>query len=113
MSELIALHNAYKRGYLETIRALMGNPADFPNSPGPLAVGAIPLQYAIFQSPVAFVRRLLELGADPNYHAADGFPSLIAALSSERPDSFEIVKLLLHAGADIQQRGVNDATPLH
>ena len=38
---------------------------------------------------------------------------MIAAISSERKDKAEIVGLLLSAGADLQQRGGNDYTPLH
>ena len=112
--DMIELHEAYKRGDLETVKALLGDPADFPNCRGPYGVGEIVLEYAIYHSPLGFIRRLLELGADPNYEDHAGFPSLIAALScGERPDMCDIVELLLSHGADIQQRGFNDYTPLH
>lgn len=122
---MIALHNAYVRGDIEAIRALMGEPDDFPNSRGPMAVGEIVLEYAIYWSPFAAIKRLLEMGANPNYGAAGGaadglshagFPSLIAALSAQRrteEDKLAIIELLLAFGADIQQRGHNDWTPLH
>jgi ankyrin repeat protein len=50
-----------------------------------------------------------------------GFPPLIAALScsrtqpgsSSRPDVLEIMTLLLEFGADPNERGINDYTPLH
>ena len=113
MRDPIALHEAYERGDLEAVRDLLGNPPDFPNCRGPQAVGKIVLQYAIYHSPLAFVRALLDLGADPNYSESDGFPSLIAALSANRENRYEIVELLLRSGADIQRRGVNDYTPLH
>jgi ankyrin repeat protein len=113
MSDLTALHEAYKRGDLSTVKTLLGNPPDFPNCRGPRAVGEIILAYAIDHSPVPFVRTLLELGADANYGDNAGFPSLVAALSTERPERYEIVELLLAFGADVQQRGVNDYTPLH
>jgi uncharacterized protein len=113
MRDPIALHEAYKRGDLEAVRDLLGNPPDFPNCRGPQAAGKIVLEYAIYHSPLALVRRLLELGADPNYGGSDGFPSLLAALSADREDRYEMVELLLRSGADIQQRGVNDYTALH
>ena len=113
MRDPIALDQAFKRGDLKTVRSLLGDPPDFPNCRGPLAVGRIVLEYAIYHSPLPFVRVLLELGADPNYGESAGFPSLLAALSTNREDRYEIVEILLAFGADIQQRGVNDYTPLH
>lgn len=113
MCDAIAVHKAYKQGDLEKLRALIGNPPDFPNCRGPRGVGEIILEYAIYYSPVSFVRTLLEMGADPNYGDSAGFPSLIAALSSDRPETYEIAELLLAFGADVQQRGANDYTPLH
>lgn len=112
--DMIELHEAYKRGELRAVRAMLGDPPDFPNCPGPYGVGEIVLEYAIYHSPLGFIRRLLELGADPNYQDRAGFPSLIAALScGDRTDRYDIVGLLLDHGADLQQRGVNDYTPLH
>ena len=111
--EAIAIHEAYKQGDLEALRTLMGNPPDFPNCRGPRGVGDIILEYAIYHSPLSFVRTLLELGADPNYEDPAGFPSLIATISTDRPDKYELAELLLSRGANIQQRGVNDYTPLH
>lgn len=113
MRDPIALHKAYKRGDLEAVKTLLGNPPDFPNCRGPQALGKIVLEYAIYHSPLPFVRALLELGANPNYVESDGFPSLIAALAADREDRYAIVELLLRFGADLQQRGVNDYTPLH
>jgi uncharacterized protein len=96
----VAIHEAYQRGDLEALKALLGSQE-------------IDLEYAIYHSPLSFVRTLLELGADPNYEDPAGFPSLIATISTDRPDKYELVELLLSRGANIQQRGVNDYTPLH
>ena len=100
-------------GDLEALRRLLGDPPDFPNCRGPAGLGEIVLEYAIYHSPLACIRTLLELGADPNYQEHGGFPSLIAALSSARADRYQIVELLLSFGADTRQRGLNDWTPLH
>lgn len=110
--DVVRVHEAFVRGDLEGLRDLLGNPAEFPNSPSPsLAIGNF-LEYAIYHSPLAFVRTLLELGAEIDYEHA-GFPCLIAALSTTRADKLELIELLLRFGADIEQRGVNDFTPLH
>lgn len=113
MGNPLALHEAYKRGDLAAVRAELGEPADFPNCTCPPAFGETCLEYAIYHSPLAFIRTLLELGADPNYHSRTGFPALIAALSGTSADHYEVLELLLEYGADIQRRGVNDYTPLH
>lgn len=113
MRDPVALHEAFKRGDLEAVKTLLGNPLDFPNCRGPQAVGKIVLEYALYHSPLPFVRTLLELGANPSYTESDGFPSLLAALAANRVDRYDIVELLLRFGADLQQRGVNDYTALH
>ena len=113
MCDVIKIHEAFQRGDMEALRSELGHPPEFPNSPSPsLAIGNF-LEYAIYHSPLPFIRTLLELGADPNYGDHASFPSIIAALSSQRPEKYEIVEMALAAGADIQQRGVNDYTPLH
>jgi ankyrin repeat protein len=114
MHPAVAIHEAYVAGDLEGLKRLLGDPPDFPNCRGPLGLGEIPLEYAIYHSPVPFVRTLLELGADPNYPDHAGYPSLLAALSCDSPSrSRELLRLLLAHGADPGQRGVNDYTPLH
>jgi len=111
--DAVAIHEAYNLGDLGALRALLGDPPDFPNCPGPPGVGENILEYAIYHSPLPFVGALLALGANPNYADRTGFPSLLAAASSGRADRCEIAGLLISQGADIHQRGVNDYTALH
>ena len=113
MYDTINIHQAYKTGDLKALKSALGNPPDFPNCVGPGGLGGNCLEYAIYHSPLTFIRTLLELGADPNYLDDAGFPSIIAALSSQRTDRCRIIELLLSFGADIQRRGINDHTPLH
>jgi len=111
---------AFRNGDLTALRAAVDEPDKFPNGPMPLAIGPC-LAYAIYHSPLAFIRALLEIGADPNPEDHSGFPPLIAALSCSRSqpgspardDVLDILKLLLQFGADPNQRGINDYTPLH
>lgn len=111
----LAIHRAYQEGDLDALLVLLDDPPDFPNQrpTGPLSIAEIPLEYAIYHSPISFIQTLIDFGADPNYRDHAGFPSLIAALSTDRKDVGEILVLLLDAGADIQQVGVNGFTPLH
>jgi hypothetical protein len=115
-----AIHDAFLRGDLDALRAAVDDPDVVPNGPMPVGIGAC-LVYAIYHSPLAFVRTLLELGADPNAPADDGFPPLIAALACsrdvpgapKRPDVDDVLQLLLAFGAEPNRRGINDYTPLH
>ncbi len=114
------IDNAFRVGDLVALRAAVDEPDKFPNGPMPLAIGRC-LEYAIYHSPLLFIRTLLEIGADPNPNDQSGFPPLIAALSCSRShpgspgrqDVLDILKLLLSFGADPNQRGLNDYTPLH
>ena len=117
----LRIEAAFKAGDLAALRAELDDDDDrFPNVVLAAGIGDC-LTYAIYHSPVAFIAELLDLGAEPNWRADDGFPPLIAALSCAtsapgspaRPDVREIVELLLARGSDVQQRGLNDYTPLH
>jgi len=111
---------AFHSGDLDALRAAVDDPDNFPNGHMPMAIGHC-LEYAIYHSPLAFIRALLEIGANPNPEDHAGFPPLIAALacsrsqpgSPAREDVLDIIKLLLEFGADPNQRGINDYTPLH
>jgi uncharacterized protein len=111
---------AFRAGDLAALVAAVDDPASVPNGPMPLTIGSC-LEYAIYHSPLPFIRTLLEIGADPNPADHTGFPPLIAALSCSRPgpgspgrpDVLEILKLLLAFRADPNQRGINDYTPVH
>ncbi len=111
---------AFRKGDLDGLRAALDDPSVVPNGRLPDNTGAC-LVYAIYHSPFAFIRTLLELGADANVPVDDGFPPLIAALSrlqevpgsTRRTDVADIVRLLIRFGADPNQRGINDYTPLH
>jgi hypothetical protein len=114
------IDDAFHQGDLEALRAAVDDPAVVPNGRMPDAIGAC-LVYAIYHSPLAFIRTLLEIGADPDAPGDDGFPPLIAALScarvvagaQRRTDVGDIIRLLLSFGADPNRRGINDYTPLH
>ena len=114
------IDDAFREGNLDDLRALLDDPAVVPNGRMPDGIGPC-LVYAIYHSPLRFIRTLLEIGANPNAPTDDGFPPLIAALSctrhvpgaTKRTDVDDILRLLLSFGADPNQRGINDYTPLH
>src|SRR5512134_51521 len=81
--EFQRIDDAFRRGDLDGLRAAVDDPAVVPNGRMPDTVGSC-LVYAIYHSPLAFIRTLLEIGADPNAPVDDGFPPLIAALGCTR-----------------------------
>lgn len=119
-AKLERIDDAFTRGDMRALRAAVDDPSVIPNGRMPDTIGPC-LAYAIYKSPLSFIRELLELGADPNAPSDDGFPPLIAALScgregpgmTPRPDLDDVIRLLLQYGADPHQRGINDYTALH
>jgi ankyrin repeat protein len=111
MSTDDAIDDAIRRGDLAALRRASGERPDFPNVRD--SGGTSYLVLAIYHGPVSLVRALLAAGADPNAAADDGFPSLFAAIDRGPPDRHMVLAALLSAGADVQQRGLNDYTPLH
>lgn len=115
-----AIDAAFRAGDLEALRAAVGEPSLVPNGPMPMAIGTC-LVYAIYRSPLGFIRQLLDLGAAVDGSDGDGFPPLIAALSClraqpgspGRSDVPAMLELLFEYGADPDIRGLNDWTPLH
>ena len=119
-AKLQRIDEAFQAGDLDALRAAVDDPSAIPNGRMPITVGSC-LVYAIYTSPLAFIRRLLEIGANPNAPVDDGFPPLIAALSCPREvpgarsrrDVDDVIRLLLAFGTDPNQRGINDYTALH
>jgi ankyrin repeat protein len=68
---------------------------------------------AIAWAPVTCVRDLIAAGADVNVEVDDGFPAVLGAVMSCRPDRVELVAALIDDGADLETRGINGWTALH
>lgn len=107
----LAIETAIAAGDVNALREAFGDPEHFPNVRD--ECGDTCLDHAIYHGPISLVRALLALGADPNYDGHAGFPSLFAAIDRPAPDRHQLLAILLAAGADVHQRGVNDYTALH
>jgi ankyrin repeat protein len=108
------IDGAFKAGDFDGLGKALGGSTRWFDERRPFELGiGHPLEYAIYWSPAAFITALLDAGSNPNYEDPAGFPSIIAALSTERPDRLDVLHILLGHGADPDMRGVNDWTPLH
>lgn len=112
-----AIDDAFKASDLEALRLALGSAPRWFDEPMPFELGlGHPLEYAIYWSPLGFIEDLIALGASVNYEDHAGFPCLIAILSTDRHgrgDRLEVLRLLIRHGARLDQRGINDCTPLH
>ncbi|WP_409757114.1 ankyrin repeat domain-containing protein [Aestuariivirga sp.] len=108
------IDTGFREGDAARLAAALGGSPRWFDEPMPHELGlGHPLEYAIYWSPVSFIEALISLGSSPNYVDDAGFPSLLATLSTTRVDRLAILELLLAHGADPNQRGINDWTPLH
>lgn len=112
-----AIDKAFKAGDFDALARALGNAPRWVDEDMPFELGlGHPLEYAIYWSPLSFIETLIAAGSSVTYDDGAGFPALMAALSTDRHgrgDRLEVVKLLIRHGADLDQRGLNDWTPLH
>ena len=112
MLEHIAIEQALRRGRLDELPASITGEPGYPNVPDrytwtPLVI------LAISWAPVECVREVVLAGADVNVEVDDGFPAVLGAVMSGRPDRVELVAALIELGADLDTQGINGWTALH
>jgi len=79
---------------------------------GPLQLGHLTtLDFAATYCPADLVRALLDAGADPRIADVRGITPLMHAVSSETQDA-AVVRLLIHAGADVTAKSKSGETAL-
>lgn len=113
-----------RRGGLQIERALVsGDLQDLKDAIGDAhpdtvhvhPTGEVLIHYAIGLAPPQMIASLIELGADVNYIANDGFPALVNAIHHTDPaeERREVVRVLIDAGADLERVGINGYRPIH
>ena len=112
MLEYMSIERALRAGSLDQLPASITTEAGYPNVPErytwtPLVI------LAISWAPVPCVRELVAAGANVNVEVDDGFPAILGAVMSGRPDRVELVGALIDLGADLEVRGINGWTALH
>jgi ankyrin repeat protein len=84
----------------------------FPHGDDPYA-GRRWITNAIAMGSKASVQWMLRQAVDLSFRDAEGYTPLHSALGRERPDRYEVLEMLLAAGAPVDLKGVNDWTPAH
>lgn len=69
--------------------------------------------HAISSGSLKSVRWMIEKGVNLRPGASDGYPPVINCIDFEGGEKYQILRLLIDAGADINERGINGWTPLH
>ena len=99
------------RGVAAELRELEQSYAEFPH--GRDSLGSSWLNRALSSNALAAVRWMIEQDVSMDARDDDGYTPLHTALERDSEDRYEILELLLRAGADVNARGFNDWTPLH
>ncbi len=69
--------------------------------------------HAISSGSLKSVKWMVEKGVDLQPIGTDGYPPVISCIDLKAKEKYQILRLLLDAGADINERGINGWTPLH
>jgi hypothetical protein len=107
VSPLVA---ALSREHFQTAELLHRNGAD-PNVQGDMRM--IPLHSAAYSGNLQMVEELIKYNADTNALDTLGFTPLHCASRSTRPNTPNVIRLLLDRGVDVNPRASDGSTPLH
>ena len=68
---------------------------------------------AIDVGAMSSIQWMLATGVDLSFRDEEGYTPLLAAIERRSDDRYEVLRLLLDAGAPINRKGINDWTPAH
>jgi len=106
----VALHVACKVGALPVVRACIAKGA---NVQGINKFGQTPLIFAAYGGHASIVDFLLHSGADPRMAGGQYLPRMTALHEAALRGSFEIVRILIGAGVDVDAKAYWGRTALH
>lgn len=112
MSDFDLIMEAISSGDLEALDEFHAIIGDFPSGKDDL-VGRNWLTNAIDAGTRESIEWMLERGAPVIFEDAEGYSVLHSAIHRRQDDRYEILRLLVAAGANLNARGVNDWTPAH
>ena len=69
--------------------------------------------HAVSSGSLKSVKWMVEKGVNIQPIDTDGYPPVISCIDVEGKEKYQILRVLINAGADIDERGINGWTPLH
>lgn len=69
--------------------------------------------HAVSSGSLKSVKWMIEKGVNLQHIGTDGYPPVISCIEVEGKEKYQVLRLLIDAGADINERGINGWTPLH
>ena len=68
---------------------------------------------AIGVGAMSAIQWMLSTGVDLSFRDEEGYTPLLSAIEHRSDDRYEVLRLLLDAGAPVNRKGINDWTPAH
>ena len=69
--------------------------------------------HAIDCGSIGSIRWMIEKGVDLQFTDGEGSTVIHFCIEGERPDRYDVLEMLIAAGANVNAHGLNDWTPLH
>ena len=110
--ELCEIHNWLKGSDLDQLEFASQVVDSFPYEKDG-CFGSPWIVHAISSGSLKSVKWMIEKGVSLQPVANDGYPPVISCIELEGKEKYGILRLLIDAGANINERGINGWTPLH
>ncbi len=112
MEDYLHILDHIRSGELEALKSLQGLEPTFPKGVDPYL--HIPwILHAITEGAPATIKWMLEQNVALDFRDSTGDTVLHAAIDRDKDDKYEVLRMLIEAGADINMKGTNDWTPTH
>ena len=113
MEDLLYILKILQQGTEADLEAVAELEPSFPHSQAPSGYGSAWIIHAVAEGSMASVAWMLEKKVDLDFADACGETVLHTAIQRTANNKYEILALLLKAGAKTTIKGINDWTPAH
>ena len=111
-SDIVYIIEILRSGSIEDLNELTLLEDSFPHGADSLT-GSYWILHAIGSGSLEAVEWMVQQKVDLNIKDLGGDTVLHSVIEREKPDRYELLELILNAGADVNLKGSNDWTPAH